>query len=366
MEEANIQHNNNRKKRTALIVLAIIVTIGIVAAFFYVRYISTHISTDDAFIEGSIFTISPKIPGTVYKVYVDDNQPVKRGDLLVEIDPIDYQVKVEEKWTELNAEEAKIEEIESNITVAIKRLSELQAAEKSAEADLALQNARLNQAEIDRKRAKNLYSKGAIPKETYERAETAYKLVQAQVTAATENLKQAKRAVETHEAVIQQARSRKSVQMSFIKQQEAELRTAQLRFGYTKIYSPTDGYVTKKSIESGNEVTSGQPLMAVVSLEDVHVIANYKETQLEKVKPGQEVEIEVDMYPDRTFHGTVQSIMAGTGSAFSLFPPENATGNYVKVVQRIPVKIVFDEDMNKEHILRIGMSVVPTILIKDE
>ncbi|HTZ11015.1 MAG TPA: efflux RND transporter periplasmic adaptor subunit, partial [Candidatus Margulisiibacteriota bacterium] len=127
-----------------------------------------------------------------------------------------------------------------------------------------------------------------------------------------------------------------------------------------------DGYVTKKSVEVGNQIQPGQPLMAVIALDDIWVVANYKETQLKNVHPGQRVKIQVDTYPGKTFTGKVNSIMAGTGAAFSLFPPENALGNYVKVVQRVPVKIVLDKAANNEHVLRIGMSCTSTIILKDE
>jgi membrane fusion protein (multidrug efflux system) len=364
MEGTNGAQTNNRKKRVALSIVAVIVILGAIAAYFYVRYTSTHISTDDAFIDGDIYTISPKIPGTVMKVYAIDNQTVQKGALLVEIDPADYAAKVEEALSALNAEKARIPEIESNIDVSRKRLSELEASAKTAQADLELQSADLGQAAADAARARTLYEKGAISKERNEKAQTEYKVVQARVTAADENLKKALSAVETQRAVVKQAGTLKVVQLSRIKQKEAQLQTARLDYEYTKIFSPSDGFITKKSVEAGNQIKTGQPLMAVVSLDNVYVTANYKETQLEKVRPGQKVEITVDTYPDKTFHGTVESIMAGTGSAFSLFPPENATGNYVKVVQRIPVKIVFDKGANSEHVLRVGMSVVPTILVE--
>ena len=132
---------------------------------------------------------------------------------------------------------------------------------------------------------------------------------------------------------------------------------------YTKIYAPSDGYISKRSVEIGNQIQSGQSLMSVVPLDDLWITANYKETQLERVKPGQKVKIKVDTYPDKAFDGQVNSVMAGTGAVFSLFPPENATGSYVKIVQRIPVKIILDKGTDPAHALRIGMSVVPTILI---
>jgi len=174
----------------------------------------------------------------------------------------------------------------------------------------------------------------------------------------------AEAALETQKTVIKQAESTISTQRSLIQQKRAVLKTSELNLDYTRIYAPADGYITKRSAEVGNQVQADQPLMSVVPLapEEIWITANYKETQLKRVKSGQKVKIEVDMNPDRVFHGRVDSIMAGTGSAFSLFPPENATGNYVKVVQRIPVKIVLEQGEDPGHMLRIGMSVVPTIL----
>ena len=149
-----------------------------------------------------------------------------------------------------------------------------------------------------------------------------------------------------------------------IKQQEF-LKAQELRISYTKLYAPVSGYITNRSVEAGNQIQAGQSLMAVVPLDDIWITANYKETQLARVKPGQAVRISVDTYDGKVFTGKVDTIMAGTGSIFSLFPPENATGNYVKIVQRIPVKIIFDKETDLKHILRIGMSAVPTILTED-
>ncbi|MBI4682353.1 MAG: HlyD family secretion protein [Nitrospirae bacterium] len=350
MEETKEVADSGSKKKIALSIFALIVIAGLTALFFYTRYIKTHITTDDAFIDGDIYTIAPKVPGTVRNVYVSSNQLVKKGDALVELDEADY------------SETAKVAEIESKIQTAKKQLAEAVARVETVKAVNELQNANLEQAEKDRERAENLYKKQAISKEKYETALTASKVALAQVRASTEDMKGVSLAVETHKAAVKQAEASKISQLSIIKQKEAVLETAQLNSGYTKVYAPADGYVTKKSVMVGNQIKAGQPIMAVVSLEGVHVVANYKETELERVKPGQKVEIEVDTYPDRKFTGKVDSIMAGTGSAFSLFPPENATGNYVKVVQRIPVKILLDKDADPEHVLRVGMSVVPTII----
>jgi len=196
--------------------------------------------------------------------------------------------------------------------------------------------------------------------------ETAYSVALAQVKAAKEQVVQAEKAYETQKTVVKQVTALSTAQSAVIKEKEAKLNTAQLNYGYTKIYAPVDGYVTKKSVEIGNQLQAGQPLMAVVplSVNDIYVTANYKETQLEKVRPGQKVEFKVDTFPGKIFTGKVESIQSGTGAVFSLFPPENATGNYVKVVQRIPVKIVLDKGTDPGHILRIGMSVVPTIVVE--
>ena len=289
-------NTNDPKKQKVIKILAGIVIIGLVGGVIYIMHNLGRETTDDAYIEGRIHTIAPKVTGTALKVNVEDNQLVKKGDLLVEIDPLDYILKV-----------------------------------KEAAANLEVRKATLEQSVRDRDRAESLFTGKVIPKEKYEFALTAYNLAKAQMSAARQLL---------------------------------DISRQSLR--YTKIYSPVDGYVTKKSVEIGNQINAGQPLMAIIGLNDIWLSANYKETQLKKVKKGQRVLIKVDTYPGKVFTGKVDSIMAGTGAAFSLFPPENALGNYVKVVQRIPIKIIFDKDTDQEHVLRIGMSCVPTIITKDE
>lgn len=356
--------NNGRRKKIALVVFALIGIAAGVSLYFYLGYKAVHIGTDDAFVEGSVHTIASKVSGTVKAVRVKDNQYVKKGDLLLEAEPSDYDVRVKEASAGFDAEKKRIWEVETRIEASKKRLNELNAGIETARANLQLQDANLKQAERDLKRAENLYAKDAISKERYEKTRTAYDVAAAQLKAAQEQLRQAGSAVETQKAIIKQVEVEKSIIMSSIKQREALLETAQLNYGYTKIYAPADGYVTKKSVEAGNQIQAGQPLMAVVPLDGVYVVANYKETQLGKIKPGQKVKIKVDTYPGKVFGGKVDSIMAGTGAVFSLFPPENATGQFVKVVQRIPVKIILDKDTDKEHILRIGMSVAPTVIVE--
>ena len=320
-----------------VVLVCLAVLTGVLGTMYFLHS-AMHIETDDAYIEGRIYTIASKIPGTALAVLVEDNQLVKKGDLLVQIDPVDYEVKVNEARAALNAQQSS--------------LNNAQAAINSAQANLEIQEATLKQAELDLKRAQKLVAEGALAQEKLDRAQTGHTLAQAQVKGAGEQLAQARAALDLAGALV--------------KQREATLRAAQLNFEYTGIYAPADGYVTKKSVEAGNQMQPGQPLMAVVSLNDIWVVANYKETQLKNIHPGQKALIKVDTYPHKEFTGKVDSIMAGTGAAFSLFPPENALGSYVKIVQRIPVKIIFDGPNEDRKKLRIGMSVVPTIIARDE
>jgi membrane fusion protein (multidrug efflux system) len=364
-ETAQPAPKNHRRNILALTVFATLAVIGAVAVYFYIQYKDTHISTDDAFVEGRIHVIASKVYGTVKAVHVNDNQAVRKGDLLVEIDPADYDAKVNEASSGLSAEKARVQEIDARIEAAMKQVSEAMAAVEAARANLDLQEANLKQAEIDIGRSESLFKKDAVSKERYEKTITGYKVSAAQVKAAGEQLKRSEKALETQKALLKQVEAVKNSQAAVVRQKEAVLKAAELNYGYTKLYAPSDGYVTRKTVEAGNQLQPGQAVMAVVPLEGVYVTANYKETQLQKVRPGQKVDIRVDTYSGRKFKGKVDSVMAGTGAVFSLFPPENATGNYVKVVQRIPVKIVLDQDADREHVLRIGMSVVPTIIVKE-
>lgn len=364
MAEPETNRKNHRRKVAAAVVLSAIAVIAAISVVFYLRYKSTHITTDDAFITGRVHTVAFKVPGTVKAVHVSDNQLVNKGDLLLELDPVDYEVRVQKALSDLAEEEAKLSEQEAKVEAAESRHSELMADVEASKAELGLEEARLGQAEIDIRRYESLFKKDAVPRERYQRTETDYTVAQARVTASAKELARAEMALKAQEAVIKQARASRKSQLSAIKQKEALLEAARLDLGYTKVYAPSEGYVTRKSIEVGNQVQAEQPVMALVALDDVWVVANYKETQLDKVRPGQKVKIEVDTYPGKTFTGQVESIMAGTGAVFSLFPPENATGNFVKVVQRIPVKILLDPGQDEEHVLRIGMSAVPTVLVE--
>ena len=328
----------SKKQRGGIVLLIIILVATVFGLRQWIRS-KTHIETDNAFVESHIHSVASRIPALVQRVAVVDNQFVHKGDLLVELDPADYQ--------------ARVKAAAGSLEMARNETSGDYAEVESARASVGLTAARLEQANLDLKRAEALYAKEVIPKEQLERTRTAQRVAQAQVREAQEAENRAKAMIGVSGTGSKDAR---------VAQKQGELETARLNLSYARIVAPSDGYVTRKGVEVGNYVQPGQALMAVVALDDAWITANYKESQLDNVRPGQAVEFTVDGYPGRHFTGKVESIMAGTGAAFSLLPPENATGNYVKVTQRIPVRITIDKKSDPEHVLRIGMSVVPTIL----
>jgi membrane fusion protein (multidrug efflux system) len=327
------------KKRRAGMVLLILIISGTVIGFSWWVKSKTHITTDNAFIETRIHSVSAKIPGTVTTVLVTDNQLIKKCDLLVELDPNDLRVQVENARAELD--------------MARNETSGDYARVGSAKASTDLAKARLDQANLDLQRGKSLFAREVIPKEQLDRLETSRRVTESQLKETEENLRKEQASLGLSGTGGKEAR---------VAQKQAKLDEAELNLSYTKIYAPADGYVTRKAVEPGNNLQPGQALMAVVALDDAWVTANYKESQLTHVQPGQRVEFSVDAYPGQKLNGSVESIMAGTGAAFSLLPPENASGNYVKVVQRIPVRIAIDPTSDPDHRLRVGMSVVPSIL----
>jgi membrane fusion protein, multidrug efflux system len=321
--------------KTGFVAFAVVLALVSAGAYYFLHHLN-FATTDDAYVENHIHAIAAKVPGTVQMIAVADNQSVKKGDALVEIDPADYLVKVKDAETALLSQKARVSEAEAKVSVA--------------KASLDIQMTALKQAQLDAQRAANLFTAGALTKEKLEKAQTALALAQAQVKAAKEQ--------------VSQTVSTKALEAAVVAQREAGVESAKLNLSYTKILAPADGYVTKKAVEVGNQIQPGQPLLAIVAQGDPWIVANYKETQLKKVRPGQKVLFSVDSYPRTVFNGTVDSIMAGTGAAFAIFPAENALGNFVKVVQRVPVKITIDKDSLEGRQLRVGMSVVAKIRIK--
>lgn len=412
--EADRRRRNPRRKRTIrFIVLAILVVAAIAAIPIYAYY-SVRESTDDAQVDGHIVPISPRISGTILEVLVNDNQPVKAGQELVRLDPADYQVALQQAKAQLANAEANVTESTVNVpltsinTRSQVRTSTSQAEEVAAGVSSARQavdaaRARLNaanaalqekqasyvKAQKDLGRLKDLVEKDEISKQDYDAAVAAADANTAQVESAKAEIVAAQHNLDQAIAEVEQARARLATAMVQRRQSEqvrprqeavtqarykqaqaqlqrgqADLAQAKLNLEYTVIRAPVDGLVSRKTAEPGMQVSPGQQIMALVPLDDVWVTANFKETQLKKMQVGQKVEIEVDTFgSSRKYRGHIDSIAAASGAKFSLLPPENATGNYVKVVQRVPVKVVLEPGENRDHRLLPGMSVTPTVLL---
>jgi membrane fusion protein, multidrug efflux system len=378
------------------IVIAIIVLL--VVGFFAYRYFTSYESTDDAQVDGHINSISARISGHVIRLNVDDNQFVQAGTVLVEIDPTDYQVAFERAKADFA--DAQAAATAAGVTVPITAVDTssqisateadvnsaragIQAAQQQFEAAKAqLQEAEANdvKAQNDLGRYRQLVDKQEISQQQYDQAVAAAKAsaaavaaarasadaAQQQVTQAQGKLVQAEanfRYANTAPKQMQITRAKAAAALAEAQRKKADLDQAALNLGYTKITAPVNGIVSNRTVEVGQNVAPGQELMKVINLDDVWVTANFKETQLRNMRPGQRVTIEVDA-TGRKYEGRVDSIAGASGARFSLLPPENATGNYVKVVQRIPVKIVLDPGSNKDHQLRPGESVTPRVWIR--
>jgi len=364
----------------------------------YALHVRGTVSTDDAFVDGRVHPITPRVPGYVNTVPVDDNQLVKAGDVLVELDPTDYQVALAQARADLAAAESQLAALELGVPLQLSQTSSrvteakaqlesqqrnLERAVKEREAAqhaVAQVSAQLDQDQLDYGRINTLRHQNVVSQSDLDSIENKRRGHQAELRAVqsladaatrrldviTADIKRLQAAIELaatgqDQAAIQGKQA--AAQRAKVDLARERVRQAELNLSYTKIVAPVTGHVTKKQIEAGRMVAAGQALMTVVPLDpgELWVTANYKETQLRDVRPGQKVTLVVDTYSGRELTGHVDSIMAGTGSVFSLFPTENASGNYVKVVQRIPVKIVFDKTSGAMPPLRLGMSVVPVI-----
>ena len=392
------ERENAAKKRSLLrrVVLGLVIVLGI-AGFFLWRYLNSYEGTDDAQVDGHINNVSARISGYVLKVNVTDNQYVDKGAVLVEIDPRDYQVALERARAELADAEATAQAMNLNVPVETigtttqvsSSEADLQAAQAGvagAQGQVNTARARLQEAEANNARAQAdvtrysaLVAKDEVSRQIYDQAVATAKAnaaavegTRAAVAAAEQQIAQAQSRVNQAQAAVQyshtgpqqvaatQARARAAI--ATVQQKRAALDKAQLDLDYCTVVAPVTGIVNKR-VEVGMNVQPGQTLMSVVPLDDVWITANFKETQLRRMKIGQPVTIAVDAY-GREYQGRVDSIAGATGAQFSLLPPENATGNYVKVVQRVPVKIVLNPGQNNDHLLRLGMSVEPKVWLK--
>ncbi|HKW19069.1 MAG TPA: HlyD family secretion protein [Terriglobales bacterium] len=378
--------------------LIIGIVVLVVAGFFLWRYFSSYESTDDAQIDGHLNPVSARVSGHVLQLLVNDNQFVKAGDLLVQIDQADYKILVAQAQADYDNAVAAAKSAGVNIPItSTSTSSQLLSAEAevaSAEANLLgarqqaeAANAQLVQADANNVKAQNdlarykqLVAKQEISQQQYDQAYAAAQAGSATVDAARAGVAAAQQQVRAVQSKVTQTqaslrsaqtgpqqvaaiRSRAQSAEATVEQKQAALDAARLNLEYTRIISPVNGFVTNRTVEVGQNVQPGQELMRIINLDDIWVTANFKETQLRNMRVGQAVTIHVDT-TGKDYKGHVQSIAGASGAVTSLLPPENATGNFVKVVQRIPVKITFDPGETKEHVLRPGMSVEPKVWLR--
>jgi membrane fusion protein, multidrug efflux system len=378
--------------------LLLIVLVLVVGGIFVWRYYSTHESTDDAQIDGDIYPISSRINGHVVAVEVENNEFVKKGTVLVQVDPTDYKVALERAQADYAMAVARAQassvgipitsvNSSSGISSAQAQVEQAQAAIAAAEKQSLAAQARVKQTEANYARAKSdlaryaqLIKKDEVSEQQYDHARQTAEADSAAVTAAQSAAAAAQQEVSLAQARLSEAKAgllasktgpqRVRVSRAEANAAEAAVKTAktamdqaQLNVDYCVVRAVADGIVGKKAVEPGQNIGIGQALMAIVPVQGLYVTANYKETELKDMRPGDPATIHVDAY-DHDYKGHVLNIAGATGERFSLLPPENATGNYVKVVQRIPVKIVFDPGQDSEHLLRVGMSVEPTVTTK--
>jgi membrane fusion protein, multidrug efflux system len=398
-KELEAPPKDNSSKKLIGIIVVVVLIIG--AALFYWR--STYSEdTDDAQVDGNLYQVSSRVSGQVIHVDVEEEQFVHKGDPIAEVDPKDYQVALEQAEANLADAQAEYEQAQVNVPITHVQVSttlatsnsdvlgsqaSVEQAEAQVQADLArVQSAKAQalKSKLDVDRYTPLVAKDVISKQQYDAAVAQATADQGALDEAERNVKAQQDNVRMMSARLVQSQSQenqsqkngpKQVAMqrahadaaaAGVQEAQAKVDQAKLNLSYSKIVAPITGIVSSKSVSTGENLSVGQSLMTIVPLEDLWVTANFKETQLKEMKPGQEVKIEVDALGGRKFTGVIEQIGGATGSSLSLFPPENATGNYVKVVQRIPVRVNFTnlDQENKDNALRIGMSVEPVVRVK--
>jgi membrane fusion protein (multidrug efflux system) len=399
--DATSEEAPEKNSRRKFVIIAVVILLVIGAGIFYWRSTFTE-DTDDAQVDGDLYQVSSRVTGQVIKVYIDDNQQVQVGQPIAEIDPKDYQVALEQAQANLASSQAAALQATVNVPITSVNVStsvsttssDVQAAQASVEQarkEAQAAEARVTQAKanavkshLDVERYTPLVQKDVISKQQFDAAvaadagnaaavlEAEANVIgqQAAVNQALQKLLQARstaaESVKTGPNQVKAQQARANAAMADIKQAQAKVDQAMLNLSYTHITAPTSGIVNKKNVQVGANLSIGQDLLTIIPLTNLWVTANFKETQLARMHPGQNVTIKVDALGGRKFHGKVTQIGGATGSKLSLFPPENATGNYVKVVQRIPVRIDFTnlQQENGDYALRPGLSVTPEVAVK--
>ena len=338
-----------------LIILAIVVVLGAIAAGIWWFLHRNQVNTDDAYTDGRIVMMASQVNGYVTVMAVNDNQFVHRGDLLVQIDPRPFEADRDQAKGDLVTAQAQLDNARINLEKA-KTTFPAQLAQ--AQGQLTQAQGTLTNSQTDYKR-QHAVERGATTQQNVDQSTASLRSAQGQLQVAQAQVDIAKLIPQN----IEQAAAQVKQLEGQVLQAQAKLATAEVTLGFTHVTAPQDGWVTRRNVEQGNYLQSGAQIMALVT-PDVWVTANFKETELGRMRRGQEVDIEIDAYPDLKLKGHVDSIQLGSGSKFSAFPAENATGNFVKIVQRVPVKIVIDSGLNKDEPLPLGISVVPTVLFR--
>jgi membrane fusion protein (multidrug efflux system) len=376
----------SQKKRPKLGLIVVIVLAVAAGAYYYMSR-RAKVATDDAQVYGHDHAMAFQVPGRVLKVHVDDNQIVEPGQLLVELDPADYEAAVNRAAGMLQqaqaAQAAAEQELKILQVTTVEDLVGAKAQLASSQEDANKAKAHLAQMEFEKVQIEDAKQRnpGAVSLQRFELSKNAFDSAQAAVDAAAAAVAIAESGVRTAETgpeKVAKAEAEVAKAKAAVQSAEASLETAQLNLSYCKIYAPVKGQITKKSVEPGNFMMPGTPTMSVIDMGTTWVLANYKETQLEELQPGQRVQMRCDIYPGFKFEGVIDSLDAGTGAAFGLFPPQNATGNYVKIIQRVPVKVVIPADNRDSetgevigidgetrNLLRIGMNIVATAYVAE-
>ena len=356
-DEASDKEATNEQKRTRwpLIALGIFIIVGTIAALIYWLATKDQVTTDDAYTDGRAVLIAPHVSGYVKILAIDDNQFVHQGDLLVEIDPKDYIAARDQAEGQLNGIKAQLE----NARIALDKAKTLYPAQLT-QAQGAVESAQgqLFKAERDHQR-QNMLSNYATTQTDRDASTAGLKNAQGQLDQAQGQLRQAQLVAQN----IAQAKARVEELEGQEKQAQGQFDQAEINLGYTRVVAPQSGWITRRNVEKGDYLQAGGQILAIV-LPQVWVTANYKETEITRMRPGQRASIRVDAYPSLRLDGHVDSVQFGSGEKFSAFPPENATGNFIKIVQRVPVKIVIDKGLGQRQALPLGISVEPTVYFK--
>ena len=343
-----------------ILLIIVVVALLVIGTIILLRYEHTHVSTDDAYTAGNVHMISPRVQGLVIERWVDDNQAVKAGDLLVKLDPKDYEVAVERAQAELDQSKANVLTAQAAVVQAKAGVEQAQAQVAQARAQTNQAGANYQVAGVNYGRNSALFTKDtrAVAQADVDTTKSSLDATKGAFDAAKANTQAAEANVDSAKAMEQNREAEVTSSQAAVETSQANLDNAVLQLSYCWVLAPCDGRVSKRTVETGQQLSAGQAIMAITPNE-VWVLANFKETQLEHVRVGQSVKIPIDTFKDHPFTGHVDSIQNGTGATYSLLPPDNATGNFTKIVQRVPVKIVFDRDDRATSIKGLENVVVP-------